>query len=442
MFKIVICIWRMMVFVLLIMLIFSSTIVLARPVASVKYNSVREEASRYGKEMLVLPYVLSTESMGSLVGVGGSVKGFGQEQLLIGATAFSSADDAEALYLGIWDLRLPWLNRLYISALGSTGYYPRQRAYAEYPDNYTGVKAGSHDSSPDDYVEDAGHKKWLDVSLEYVLPMGAARDQSMIKYFLKDGMLVSKASGGRRWNPLECGVTILIAQQRNMYQSYETDLGEIDGVIHPVDFGLLYDNTDFSPNPTVGSRQYVGSTHGVDWGDAEESWRFVELEMSKFISLSDSATARQRVIGLNFWTGYSPTWKQEIDEDGNISNIDNPPFFEGATLGGYYRMRGYPTDRFNDKAVLYTSAEYRHTLRWNPLKNISLLRFLQTDWLQLVASFEGGRVAPEYDSDLLEDWNVCGGIGIRAMMAGGVFRFDINMSDEAVNGWAMVGHPF
>jgi len=43
---------------------------------------------------------------------------------------------------------------------------------------------------------------------------------------------------------------------------------------------------------------------------------------------------------------------------------------------------------------------------------------------------------------LLEDWKLCGGLGIRAMMAGGIIRFDVNMSDEAVNGWVMVGHPF
>lgn len=106
-------------------------------------------------------------------------------------------------------------------------------------------------------------------------------------------------------------------------------------------------------------------------------------------------------------------------------------------------MRGYPSNRFNDKAVIYTSAEYRHTLRWNPLKNVSWLQFLQTDWFQIVASAEGGQVAPEYSaSALFDDWKLCGGIGIRTMMSGGIFRFDISASDEVVNGWVMVGHPF
>jgi outer membrane translocation and assembly module TamA len=110
-------------------------------------------------------------------------------------------------------------------------------------------------------------------------------------------------------------------------------------------------------------------------------------------------------------------------------------------LGGFYRMRGYPVDRFNDRSVLYTAAEYRYTLDWNPLGNISWLRFLQSDWLQLVGFIEGGRVANEY-GDLFEDWKVDGGVGIRSMFAGAVVRLDVGVSEESTSAWVMFGHPF
>jgi len=106
-------------------------------------------------------------------------------------------------------------------------------------------------------------------------------------------------------------------------------------------------------------------------------------------------------------------------------------------------MRGYPIDRFNDRSVIYTAAEYRYTLKWNPIGRVSWLRFLQSDWLQLVRFVEGGRVADEYSlSELFSDWKVDGGFGLRAMFAGAVVRFDIGFSDETTSVWAMFGHPF
>lgn len=149
------------------------------------------------------------------------------------------------------------------------------------------------------------------------------------------------------------------------------------------------------------------------------------------------------MLALNFWTGDTPSWEETTSSDGTVTITHNPPFYEGATLGGFYRMKGYPQDRFNDRSVIYTAAEYRYTLDWNPLGTISWLRFLQTDWLQLVGFVEGGRVANEYDlSELMEDWKVDGGVGLRAMFAGSVARLDVAASEEGTSMWVMFGHPF
>jgi len=417
--------------------------VYARPAGSVKYHNIRQENPDARGTWLILPYAFPSESMGTSIGLAGMRRGYLQDQMGIGLTALTSTDEAEAMFFTVWDYRVPGLDRLYLSMFGSVGHYPRQRAYANYPGDFSGTKAGSNESSVEDYVEDSGNNNWLNLKMEYVLPLGEAYDDPVMTYHLKDGIRISEPSGGKVWNPLESGVTVVMLQQRSVYQSYETDFGTIDGKVKPTDLSLLYNNTDFAPNPSFGSSQYLSITHDF-WGNKDTGpWTFLEFEASKYFALPVAEHALQQVIALNFWTGYSPNWDVKTDSEG-VSTIDNKtPFFEGASLGGFYRMRGYSKDRFNDKAVIYGTAEYRHTLRWNPLKRLSWLKFLEPDWIQLVASVEGGQVAPEYSaSALFDDWKVCGGVGIRAMMSGVVFRFDVSMSDEATNGWVMMGHPF
>ena len=420
-----------------------ATTVLARPLTTVKNTTTRAENPKGSKSILILPYALSTDSLGFTVGVGGALKGYGQEQLLLGATAFGSFDRAVGGFLGMWDYRPSWADRFFFSAQGMLGHYPNQRAYSATSFKPGADRPGSNDSDKDDYHEESGYDNWSDIKLEYVLPLGTARNDSLMHYMLKGGLLQSAPVGGKVWNPIKSGVTTLLLRQFNRYRSFETDQGDIDATVHPVELAVSYDNTDFPPNPSFGSSQYLGVTHDFGWFESPDSWTFVEFEASKYFSLGQSNWAKQRVVALNFWTGDSPSWEENTNADGNIEVSHRPPFYEGATLGGFYRMRAYPQDRFNDRSVIYTTAEYRYTLKYNPIGNVSWLRFLQSDWLQLVGFVEGGRVANTYSlSELSSDWKVDGGVGLRAMFAGGVVRFDVGFSDESTNVWAMFGHPF
>jgi hypothetical protein len=343
----------------------------------------------------------------------------------------------------MWDYRLPWTQRFFFSARGMAGHYPKQRAYAAPVYREGKPRPGSNDSDKDDYGEESGYDNWTDFKLEYVLPIGSARNEALFNYRLKGGMLQSAPVGGSAWNPLKSGVTTLRLRQFNRYRSFETDPGDIDATIHPVELAMTYDNTDFPTNPSYGSRLFVGVTHDFGWLESPDSWTFIEMEFSKYFSLGESDWARQRVVALDLWTGDAPTWEKETLADGYYQISHRPPFYEGATLGGFYRMRGYPVDRFNGRSVVYATAEYRYTLKWNPLGEISWLRFLQSDWLQLVGFVEGGRVADSYSmSDLFSEWKVDGGFGLRAMFAGAVVRLDVGFSDEATSVYAMFGHPF
>ena len=179
-----------------------------------------------------------------------------------------------------------------------------------------------------------------------------------------------------------------------------------------------------------------------DWAlfDSSGSWTNLAMEYDHYLDLGASDSYRQRVVAFNFWTAYSPTW--EVQPDGTIEH--RPPAFSGATLGGLFRMRAYPSQRFSDKAAIYYAAELRMTAKWNFFDSYPWLqRHLGVEWIQLVPFVELGRVAPNWDVSTLHEemqWDV--GVGLRAWAKGLVVRIDVAASEEDVGVQMMVGQPF
>jgi len=153
-----------------------------------------------------------------------------------------------------------------------------------------------------------------------------------------------------------------------------------------------------------------------------------------------SNTFRQRILAFDFWTAYSPSWT--VQPDGAI--VDRPPSFAGATLGGLWKMRGYPTQRFSDKSGIYYGAEYRLIPEWNPFKHCTWLQqHLGVQWIQFAPFVEAGRVAPVLNLNGLHSvmkWDA--GIGFRAMAKGLVVRMDLAGSPEGGSVAMMVSQPF
>ena len=71
-----------------------------------------------------MPYAFSSKSMGFTLGIGGRTKGYGQEQMLLGVTAFGSFDETVALFPGMWDYRPSFAKRFFFSAQGMAGHSP------------------------------------------------------------------------------------------------------------------------------------------------------------------------------------------------------------------------------------------------------------------------------------------------------------------------------
>jgi len=221
-------------------------------------------------------------------------------------------------------------------------------------------------------------------------------------------------------------------------------LGDEDLTAAGAQFGLRYDNTDFSPNPSRGSSQQISYTK--DWGTSGSSgpWDTVDITASKYFPLGSSEGARQRVIALNFWLIDTPSWNQ-FTMDNGAKDFHRPPPFIGATLGGQDRMRGYPEGRFNDRSAIYYTAEYRYTPDWNPLKGIPLFRRfdVKTDWLQFVVGIEVGRVADGFDlEELNSNMKVGYDAGIRAMINQIIVRADVGLCDEGFQIQMTVDQPF
>lgn len=429
---------------LVVTIIFSSmSEVVAKPSAVVKLSVERAE-NKKENETLLLPYVFSTDDLGTVFGIGAMATGIHQKQISVGGTMFGGGE-TKGLALGLWDYRLFDTQRFFISAIGMAGKYPLLRAYSPLPNGVTPVgeiRPGANNSSVDDFVENSGTSNWWEVKLEYVLPMGNAKKVGMAVYKLQGGLL-TKNNQVDDWSPLKTGTSVLIARQFNRYQLYQNESGEIEGAIHALELGILYNNTDFPVNPSQGSSQYLSFTYNPQWLKSKDDWTLIEFEASKYFSFGANSFAKQNILALNMWASYSPSWEVVYDEFGNSQVKDNAPFLEGATLGGMNRLRGFRQNRFHDKAAIYAAAEYRMTLDYNPIANVKWLRFLNLDWFQTVLYVEGGRVAPSFSSStLLSNWKTDVGVSLRAFTAGIVVRLDITASKEGATTWLMVGHPF
>ncbi len=411
---------------------------------SIKSSVERAENTDKERNTVVLPYAYKSSSWGSLIGVGGMVSGAVQEQFSAGITVFTG-DKTNGFAFGFWDYNFRFADRLFVSADGMLGDYPNQRAYAEPTGNFVdpATRAGSHGSAYENYIEADGYDHWYEITFEYAFPFGLTENANHVSYQTRGG-LVTNPSDTSHWNPLKSGALVLGVRQFNRHQGYATKAHaeDVELALGAIQVGLKYDHTDFAINPSTGSSQFIAISYDSGLFD-DNSWAFLELEGSKYFNLGADRFAKQRVLALNAWAGYSPQWNLTKNDDGTYFIDHKTPYKEGATLGGYYRMKGYRSNRFHDKAAVYGAAELRYTLRANPIKGVSWLKMLNLDWFQLVGFVEAGRVAPTFRPNvLLSDLNVNYGLGLRAMTGGAVVRASIARSEEGTGAWMMVGHPF
>jgi hypothetical protein len=392
------------------------------------------------KQTLSLPYAFYNENFGFAVGYVHGVVGYPQKQSTLLATVMAGSKGSAMGFLVGRDIQMPRVERLFLDPIVQVGYFKDVESYIDGKPRFRDERAGSNDSDKDNFVEGDGWDNFFRMRFKYLLPIGHGKNQIISTYKIDRGVLKSGADGGTSVNPLVSGKSYL--ELRPFYRSQQIDGNDVDETIktNGLDFSAFWDNRDFYANPSKGFGLRGKVSRDFDWFDSSNSWTNLEGELDLYIPLQLSNRFRQTVLALDYWTSYSPTWDEQ--PDGEIKN--RPPAYTGSTLGGIWRMRGYPSQRFNDKAAVYYSAELRIIPRWNPFDGWPWIqKYVGIQWLQFVPFVEVGRVASEWDFNTLHsDMKWDAGLGLRAWAKGIVIRIDSAVSDEGFGVQMMISQPF
>ena len=414
--------------VILLLLLFQSSGAFAQYIM----RDVNEEEPIREKSYL-LPYAFSTETLDFGAGLAASYGPLSES--IYFATAFYTANNSCYGMIGGRDVRVPFVDRLHVNPWISAGHYTHMRIYIDGNPHYSDERAGSNDSDEDNYIEEDANDIIADFPFRFTLPIGTLQDSAVHTYVVENGMLKSNPSGGESWNPLKSGISTLIF--RPYYRKQYTD--EKNGETLFGQLGYELDNRDYIPNPHKGYLFSFNIAHDPGWLADSRRWTSLDAELNGYIPLWDTSWSRQQTLALSVWSAYSPTYDSDSTSDGN----GEPPYFTGPTLGGFWRMRGYPVGRFHDKSALYYSAEYRLMPEWQPFGDISVLDPLKIRWWQVVGLVELGRVAPSWDfSTLNQDMKYDYGVGLRGMFDTLIGRIDFIFSDEGFVFSAMFGQTF
>lgn len=392
-----------------------------------------------------LPYAFSTDSMGTAVGAAAFSSGrFSQPQSSLFGTALASSNDSWTVAGSMNNFKLPGTQRLFLDSYLLLGHFTDSRYYVDLDRDPNEIKAGSNDSAEDDFVTGISNDVQFEINLKYPLAWGIAKENPTTIYHLDRGLLARETNTGGGWNPRLSGKTTLALKFFGRYQDLD-ELSQEDLLVsktNGLELVIDHDNTDFSRNPSRGSRQKFTLTRDFGWFDSSNSWTNLQLDLSKYLNLGESGWFRQRALALNFWTSNTPTWNLDSVNPQIVTN--RPPPYMGSTLGGFDRLRAFPSGRYNDKSAVYYTAEFRAIPETPPLRDYRLLDYFEIDWIQLVPFIEAGRVGPEYNGDLyFDDLKVTAGFDLRLMAFRNVFRIGWATSSEGENQiWAMFGQPF
>ena len=399
------------------------------------------------KDIAYVPYIFSTDSTGFAGGVGVIKQGFLQPHTTALATLFygteqdiitnnkSDTANFSGGFAAIFDYMIPGSDRVLFSIMGLKSYFPKAHYY---------IYDRSNDSDENDYVETSGDSDFVYATLKYVLPMGDGLNNPEGHYILNKGFVVGRENygGGKPFITGRTSLGISSFYEHNTFENYlpgspHSSNGLKDWNTNGLRFFVEHDNTDYDLNPSRGYQFKLQYSKDFGWGDSEQTWDFLEFKYNHYIDLPTFSFTQQNVLAMSFWTGCSFSW-----EKNNLSVDDHrPPPWEGARLGGMFRMRAYDTNRFSDKAAIYGTAEYRAILDWNPFRKNEYIP-VAIDWLQLVGFVEAGRVNDTYNGDLFQDMKFDAGVSLRAMAAQVPVRIDVAYGDEGVNFWVMVFQPF
>ncbi len=396
-------------------------------------------------EWIILPYAFVSDSTGVVGGVGTIAQGLLQDNTtLVSSIMYGSEEDVvtngvdtkenfSGAFLSFSNLKIPYTDRLFFSFWGLNKSTPKGRYY----------KDGSMNSQEKNVLISSGEVNYLSTKLRYVLPIGDGLENPNGRFNLKDGFALGREGKGNG-EVFTTGETTLGIESFYISQEYDNwrELQEWKSSGFRV--FMEHDNTDFKVNPSRGYSFLLKYSNDSGSGDNLQSWDFLEFKYNKYFELDNFSFSKQDILAFSTWTGYSFSWDNDSEIMPYVAS-NRPPLDEGGRLGGMFKMRGYDSNRFSGKAVLYGTAEYRSTLKYNPFQSEKFLKDnspIAIDWFQIVGFVEAGAVSDDYDANLISDMKFDVGLSLRVMAAELPVRFDVAYGDEGVNMWVMIKHPF
>lgn len=368
----------------------------------------------------VVPFMFSTESMGTTIGMAGVIKGVGQPQAALIGVGLISDKGTYATYIGA-------SNYLFGDSLlvGGDAYTSEYKSYSYYLGDQ-----GSSGSSGEDFTLADGKEDQLRLSFRYILPLGSAQEDGA-----KSALIQQRKITG--WQPLESGISSIEIQP--FYKS--RDLGPSQPSHEATQtWGTQlmfdWDNRDDLRNPTQGSHSNLTFSYAPEQGDDSQWWTW-ELEQSAYVDLGPlSELFNKQVVAFNFYTADTPSWQSD-------SYDGRPPEYSGINLGGLYRLRSFQSGRFHDRSAIAYSLEYRVMPDWQPLEEMPIIGFYDVPWWQWVLFYDLGQVSDSYNLKALHDdmsWSA--GAAIRFQVEGVVVRTELAWGNEDSEFRVMINQPF
>jgi hypothetical protein len=310
---------------------------------------------------IIVPYAFSTEALETGLGAVYFRKGVFQPHDGLFLTGYGTSNSSFGLFGGMTNVQLS--KRLFFSPTIGFMSNDQQRFYGDFGYELGGAPpSGSNESDENDFIFGSGIDSYLHMTFRYVLPIGAGRGEQPHRYATNAGLIADGSTHLGNWNPGKSGRTFIVIRPFYQRRTLEVTDENIDlfPPIFPVQpgdepdfstngltFGIEYDNTDFTTNPSRGSLTKLNVHRDFGAFDSLNSWTSLDFGFAKFWSFGESNTFAQRVLAANFWAAYTPTWDAELVAPDVVEISNRPPNNRGAHLGGVERQRGYPRGRFN-----------------------------------------------------------------------------------------------
>ena len=369
-------------------------------------------------ETSAVPFMFSSESLGTTIGAAAVMKGVGQPQATLFAAGLYSTKGSYMTYLSANNFQIghSWL-------VGVNAY----NANFKDMDYHLGA-AGSNSSNVNEEVFTDSVEAQYHLSANYILPVGNAKTIGARAAYLPE----RKVKG---FNPLESGVSSV--ELSPFY--YSRTFSDVAGWNEPEsNWGMKvnfdWDNRNSVRNTTNGSRTELDFTYSPETSSQEEWWTW-EFQQSAFFDLGNLGDIiNKQVLALDFYIADTPSWQDDAHQ---------PPEYAGIKLGGLYRLRSYSSGRFHGRSAIHYSAEYRVMPDWQPLKEWPIFNLYDVPWWQWVAFVDAGRVADEFSlSTLHEEMKWSAGGAIRFQVEGIVVRTEMSKGSEESLFRVMINQPF